>query len=141
MTSGFAISSREGYPQNGEPTKTTTTNPLVHVLTLVHLQWKARNAVVHARDDLRLKIREGQELQMAIKKHFQMGTSGLLVIDQHLLPQGRASVDRMTTASQKAWLQNIIIAREIFENEIEMETTRMHDFMVRWQQDIMEHNN
>jgi hypothetical protein len=107
-TSGFAISSREGYPQNGEPTKTTTTNPLVHVahqprlwaenlvsniLTLVHLQWKARNAVVHARDNLRLKIREGQELQTAIEKHFQMGTSGLLVIDQHLLTRGRASVD------------------------------------------------
>jgi hypothetical protein len=47
----------------------------------------------------------------------------------------------MTAASQKAWLQNIIIAQEIFENEIEMETTRMRDFMVRWQQDIMEHNN
>jgi hypothetical protein len=47
----------------------------------------------------------------------------------------------MTTASQKAWLQNIIIAREIFENEIEMETTHMRDFMVRWQRDIMEHNN
>jgi hypothetical protein len=78
---------------------------------------------------------------MAIKKHFQMGTSGLLVIDQHLLTRGWASVDRMTTASQKAWLQNIIIAREIFENEIEMETTHMRDFMVRWQRDIMEHNN
>jgi hypothetical protein len=46
---------------------------------------------------------------MAIKKHFQMGTSGLLVIDQHLLTRGRVSVDRMTAASQKAWLQNIII--------------------------------
>jgi hypothetical protein len=30
-----------------------------------------------------------------------MGTSGLLVIDQHLLPRGRASVDWMTAASQK----------------------------------------
>jgi hypothetical protein len=39
-----------------------------------------------------------------------MGTSGLLVIDQHLLTRGHASVDQMTTASQKAWLQNIIIA-------------------------------
>ena len=78
---------------------------------------------------------------MAIEKHFQMGTSGLLVIDQHLLTRGCASVDRMTTASQKAWLQNIIIAREIFENEIEMEMTHMRDFMVRWQRDIMEHNN
>jgi hypothetical protein len=47
----------------------------------------------------------------------------------------------MTAASQKAWLQNIIIAREIFENEIETETTHMRDFMVRWQRDIMEHNN
>jgi hypothetical protein len=47
----------------------------------------------------------------------------------------------MTTASQKAWLQNIIIAQEIFENEIETETIHMHDFMVRWQRDIMEHNN
>jgi hypothetical protein len=27
-----------------------------NILTLVHLQWKARNAVVHARDDLGLKI-------------------------------------------------------------------------------------
>jgi hypothetical protein len=70
-----------------------------------------------------------------------MGTSGLLVIDQHLLTRGRESVDRMTAASQKAWLQNIIIAREIFENEIETETTHMRDFMVRWQRDIMEHNN
>jgi hypothetical protein len=47
----------------------------------------------------------------------------------------------MTAASQKAWLQNIIIVREIVENEIEMETTRMRDFMVQWQRDIMEHNN
>jgi hypothetical protein len=47
----------------------------------------------------------------------------------------------MTAASQKAWLQNIIIAREIFENETETETTRMRDFMVRWQRDTMEHNN
>jgi hypothetical protein len=62
-----------------------------------------------------------------------MGTSGLLVIDQHLLTRGRVSVDRMTAASQKAWLQNIIIVQEIFENEIEMEMTFMHDFMVRWQ--------
>jgi hypothetical protein len=69
-----------------------------------------------------------------------MGTSGLLVIDQLLLTRGRALVDQMT-ASQKAWLQNIIIAREIFENEIETETTCMRDFMVRWQRDIMEHNN
>jgi hypothetical protein len=106
-------------------------NLVSNILTLVHLQWKARNAVVHARDDdLGLKIREGQELQTAIKKHFQMGTSGLLVIDQHLLTRGRASVDQMTAASQKAWLQNIIIVREIFENEIEMETTHMRDFMV-----------
>jgi hypothetical protein len=29
---GIAISSREGYPQNGEPTKTTTTNPSVHIV-------------------------------------------------------------------------------------------------------------
>jgi hypothetical protein len=70
-----------------------------------------------------------------------MGTSGLLVIDQHLLTRGRVSVDQMTAASQKAWLQNIIIVQEIFENEIEMEMTCMHDFMVRWQRDIMEHNN
>jgi hypothetical protein len=62
-----------------------------------------------------------------------MGTSGLLVIDQHLLTRGRVSEDRMTAASQKAWLQNIIIVQEIFENEIEMEMTCMHDFMVRWQ--------
>jgi hypothetical protein len=70
---------------------------------------------------------------MAIEKHFQMGTSGLLVIDQHLLTRGCASVDRMTTVSQKAWLQNIIIAREIFKNEIKMEMTCMHYYMVRWQ--------
>jgi hypothetical protein len=31
-------------------------NLLSNILTLVHLQWKARNAVVHARDDLGLKI-------------------------------------------------------------------------------------
>jgi hypothetical protein len=31
-----------------------------------------------------------------------MGTSGLLVIDQHLLTRGRVSVDRMTAASQKS---------------------------------------
>jgi hypothetical protein len=62
-----------------------------------------------------------------------MGTSGLLVIDQHLLTRGRASVDRMTTASQKAWLQNIIIAREIFKNEIKTKTTCMHYYMVGWQ--------
>jgi hypothetical protein len=70
-----------------------------------------------------------------------MGTSRLLVIDQHLLPRGRASVDRMTAASQKASLQNIIIMQEIFKNEIETETNCMHDFMVQWQRDIMEHNN
>ncbi len=116
-------------------------NLVSNILTLVHRQWIARNAVVHARNDLGLKIREGQELEAAISRHFQMGTSGLLVIDQHLITRGRAAVDRMTATSQKAWLQNIIIAREIFENTIETETTRMRDYMVRWQHNIMNHNN
>jgi hypothetical protein len=31
-------------------------NLVSNILTLVQLQWKARNAVVHARDDLGLKI-------------------------------------------------------------------------------------
>jgi hypothetical protein len=31
-------------------------NLVSNILTLVHLQWKARNAVVHTRDDLGLKI-------------------------------------------------------------------------------------
>ena len=116
-------------------------NLVSNILTLVHHQWIARNAVLPARNDLGLKIREGQELEAAISRHFQMGTSGLLVIDQHLITRGRAAVDRMTATGQKAWLQNIIIAREIFENTIETETTRMRDYMVRWQQDIMNHNN
>jgi hypothetical protein len=75
--------------------------------------WKARNAAVHARDELGLKVQAGQELEMAINLHFKIGISGLLLQDKHLITQGRDKVDQMSTARKKAWLQHIIIAREI----------------------------
>jgi hypothetical protein len=72
---------------------------------------------------------------------FELGTSGLLAIDQHLIKSGRAAVDLMTVSSKKAWLQNITIAGEIFDNEIETETTRTRNCMIQWQRGIRNHNN
>lgn len=40
-----------------------------NILTLIHHQWKARNAIVHARDELGLKVQAGQELEMAVNTH------------------------------------------------------------------------
>ena len=47
----------------------------------------------------------------------------------------------MTAARKKVWLQHITIAREIFDHEVETETTRMRDYMIRWQRNIRNHNN
>ena len=59
-----------------------------NILTLVHKQWIARNAVVHARDDLGLKVREGEELRIAIDTQFHLSTDGLSVLNHHLITWG-----------------------------------------------------
>lgn len=57
-----------------------------NILSLIHKQWLlARNAVVHARDQHGLKVREGRELEIAIDTQFQLGEDGLLPQDLHLI--------------------------------------------------------
>jgi hypothetical protein len=50
-----------------------------NILTLIHHQWKARNAIVHARDELGLKVHAGQELEMAVNTHLFVRISGIRV--------------------------------------------------------------
>ena len=103
-----------------------------NILTLVHKQWIARNAVVHARDAKGLKVREGKELALAIDAQFSLDVDGLLPQDRHLITRGRQSVNEMMATGQKTWLQSIQIAREVYESEIESETTQLRNSIYSW---------
>ena len=103
-----------------------------NLLSFVHKQWLARNAVVHARDEHGLKVREGRELEIAIDTQFRLGEDGLLPQDLHLISRGRQVVNAMSIIDRKTWLHSIQVAREIYENEIESETTQLRDAMYSW---------
>lgn len=112
-----------------------------NILTLIHLQWKARNAVVHVRDKLGLKVQEGHELETAVTTYFELGASSLLLQDQHLITQWWDKVDQMTAARKRHGC-NILLSRERSSNtKCETETTCMRDYMIRWQQNIRNHQN
>jgi hypothetical protein len=102
------------------------------ILSLVHKQWIACNAIVHARNERGLKVREGQELALAIKTQFRLDVEGLLPQDCHLITHGKESVEQMTATGQKTWLQSIQIACEVYESEIELETMQLQNLMYSW---------
>jgi hypothetical protein len=72
-----------------------------------------------------IKVHEAAELESAIDKQFSLHTDGLLPHDCHLIDHGCIAVDQMSAIGQKTWLQSIIIACEIYESEIESETTQL----------------
>ena len=103
-----------------------------NILTLVHKQWTVQNVVVHACNDLSLKVHEGEELKIAIEMQFQLGTDGLSVVNHHLITRGQEVVEAMSALGQKTWLQSIQIACEVYEKERESETMQMRNAMYSW---------
>jgi hypothetical protein len=96
-----------------------------NILTLVHKQWIAQNAVVHALDEKGLKVQEGKELALAIDAQFSLDVNSLLPQDCHLITRDWQSVNEMMATGQKTRVQSIQIAREVYESEIESKTTQL----------------
>jgi hypothetical protein len=51
------------------------------------------------------------------------------LLDRHLIDHSCIAVDQINAIGQKTWLQSIIIAREIYESEIESETSQLRNLM------------
>lgn len=105
---------------------------VMNMFSLVHKQWEVRNAVVHARDEKGLKVKEGDELRAAIAEQFELGDEDLRPEDRHYIARGKKRVDKMSGSEQKTWLHGIRIAREAYEMEVDSEITRLRNSMYGW---------
>ncbi len=103
-----------------------------HILSLVHKQWSTSNEFVHAHTKKGIKVHKAAELESAINEQFSLNIDGLLPQDHHLIDHGCNAVHQMSATGQKTWLQSIIVAHEIYESEIELETTQLQNLMYSW---------
>jgi hypothetical protein len=103
-----------------------------HILSLVCKQWITHNEVVHTHTKKGIKVHEAAELESAIDKQVSLHIDGLLPQDCHQIDHSHNAVDQMSATGQKTWLQSIIIANEIYESEIELETAQLQNLMYSW---------
>ena len=103
-----------------------------NLLHITHSQWSHRNSVLHERDALGLKLKEGQELTAAIQTQFALGLDGLLTRDHHYINRGLEHINALPAANRKAWLSGIQIARELYLASEVKEMESMRSFMLNW---------
>jgi hypothetical protein len=103
-----------------------------NLLHITHSQWSHRNSVLHERDAQGLKLKEGQELTVAIHTQFLLGLDGLLTRDHHYINRGLDHINALPAANRKAWLRGIQIARELYLASEIKEMESMRSFMLHW---------
>ena len=76
---------------------------------IVHKMWIAKTNVIHERDELGLRVKEGNGLGDAIEEQFKMGKTRLRPNDFFYIDKGRAYVDQLPAFNKKTWLQAITL--------------------------------
>jgi hypothetical protein len=105
---------------------------ITNLLMVTHSQWLHRCAMLHAKDAQGLKLKEGQELQVAIQEQFLLGLDGLQARDHHYITRGKDCVFALPPDNKKGWLSSIKIARQNFLDSEARELDGMRHLMQHW---------
>jgi hypothetical protein len=83
---------------------------ITNLLVVTHSQWLHQCTVLHEKDAQGLKLKEGQELLMAIQEQFLLGLEGIHARDHHYITRGEACIFALPPDNKKAWLSGVKIA-------------------------------
>jgi hypothetical protein len=105
---------------------------VTNLLNVTHAQWIHRNSILHERNEDGLKLKEGQELTVAIHTQFALGLDDLHPRDHHYITRGLDHILSLPAANKKAWLSGIKIARESYSTCVAREHDSMRACMNLW---------
>ena len=112
-----ATSWKANYQKNGRKYRRHITWPwgsCHNLLAVLHKMWITRNEVINEKNEQGMKLNDTIDLKDAIDYQLKLGKAGLASYAQRFsyIDKGRAFVDHLQVAEQKAWVMGIKVARQ-----------------------------